>query len=47
MLATRDDIFDHYTQPDFEAAFDRWFTIENAVAVRDAERVVYVMRRRQ
>lgn len=47
MLATRDDIFDHYTQPDFEAAFDRWFTIEKAVPVRDAERVVYVMRRRQ
>ena len=28
MLSTREDIFDQYTQPDFEAAFGRWFTIE-------------------
>jgi ribosomal protein L11 methylase PrmA len=47
MLATRADIFDRYTQPDFEAAFDAWFTIEQVVPVRDAERVMYVMRRRQ
>ena len=47
MLATRDDIFDRYTATDFEAAFDRWFTIEQVVPVRDAERVMYVMRRRQ
>ena len=47
MLATREDIFDRYTRPDFEAAFDAWFTIEHVVPVRDAERVVYVMRRRQ
>jgi ribosomal protein L11 methylase PrmA len=47
MLATRDDIFDQYTRPDFEAAFAGWFTIENVVPVRDAERVIYVMRRRQ
>jgi ribosomal protein L11 methylase PrmA len=47
MLSTREDIFDQYTQPDFEAAFGRWFTIEQVTPVRDAERVMYLMRRRE
>ena len=47
MLATREDIFDRYTRSDFEAAFDAWFTIEQVIPVRDAERIVYVMKRRQ
>jgi hypothetical protein len=46
MLATRDDIFQDYTQAGFEAAFSDWFTIEQAVPVRDALRTIYVMRRR-
>ena len=46
MLATREDIFDGYTQAAFEAAFAPFFAIEEAVPVRDAERVIYVMRRR-
>jgi len=46
MLSTRDDIFDHYTRQDFEAAFDAWFTLEQVTPVRDAERVMYLMRRR-
>ena len=46
MLSTRDDIFDHYTREDFEAAFDAWFTLEQVTPVRDAERVMYLMRRR-
>ena len=46
MLSTRDDIFDHYTRHDFEAAFDAWFTLEEVTPVRDAERVMYLMRRR-
>ena len=47
MLATRVDIFDEYTRPDFEAAFSAYFTIEQAIPVRDAERVVYLMRKRE
>ena len=47
MLSTREDIFDQYTQPDFEAAFGRWFTIEQVTPVRDAERVMYLLRRRE
>jgi ribosomal protein L11 methylase PrmA len=46
MLATREDIFERYTRSDFEAAFDAWFTIEQVIPVRDAERIMYVMRRR-
>ncbi len=47
MLATRVDIFSEYTREDFEAAFDTWFTIEATYPVRDAERTVYLMRRRE
>jgi hypothetical protein len=47
MLATRVDIFDEYTREDFEAAFDAWFSIEETHPVRDAERIVYLMRRRE
>lgn len=47
MLATRVDIFSEYTREDFEAAFDTWFTIEETQPVRDAERTVYLMRRRE
>jgi ribosomal protein L11 methylase PrmA len=46
MLSTREDIFDRYTRADFEAAFQAFFTIEQVTAVRDAERIVYLMRRR-
>jgi hypothetical protein len=46
MLASRVDIFNEYTRRDFEAAFGEWFTIEQTIPVRDADRVVYLMRRR-
>ncbi len=47
MLATRDDIFDEYTQAGFEAAFSTWFTIDQVHPVRDAKRAIYVMRRQE
>jgi hypothetical protein len=47
MLSTREDIFAGYTQADFEAAFGAWFAIEQVSPVRDAERVMYLMRRRE
>jgi ribosomal protein L11 methylase PrmA len=46
MLATRDDVFGTYSQPIFEEAFARYFTVERVVPVRDSVRVMYVMRRR-
>jgi hypothetical protein len=46
MLATREDIFDRYSRDDFEAAFGAWFAIEQVIPVRDAERIMYVMKGR-
>jgi hypothetical protein len=46
LLASRVDIFDSYTQPEFERAFSTVFSIDEAVPVRDTVRTIYVMRRR-
>ena len=46
LLATREDIFDDYTQEAFEHEFSRHFTIEASVGITDSERVLYSMRRR-
>jgi hypothetical protein len=46
MLSSRDDIFDEYTQPAFEEAFGRLFTIEATEPILDTRRLLYVMRRR-
>jgi hypothetical protein len=43
MLASREDIFDHYTEAGFEAAFARHFTILERIPVRDADRTIYIM----
>jgi hypothetical protein len=45
MLATREDVFDGYTQSEFERAFARKFRIEEANAVAESRRTLYVMRR--
>lgn len=44
MLASREDIFHGYTREAFERAFSARFRIEEAVPVREAQRVVYLMR---
>jgi hypothetical protein len=44
MLASREDIFDGYTREAFEQAFATRFHIEQAVPVRESQRVVYLMR---
>lgn len=46
MLATREDIFTAYTQSAFEEAFQRYFEIQQTVAIPDTERVLYCMTRR-
>jgi hypothetical protein len=46
LLATREDVFPHYTQDGFEAAFTRLFEIEEAVPIRESERTLYRLRRR-
>jgi len=44
MLASRDDIFDGYTQEGFETAFGRWFQILDRTPVGDSQRRLYTMR---
>lgn len=46
LLASRLDIFDHYTLEDFEQAFGARFTIHEKVNVRESERYLYLMERR-
>ena len=46
MLALREDVFPGYTREGFEQAFGRRFTVERAEAIRDSERVLYLMRGR-
>lgn len=45
LLATREDIFDRYSQADFEAAFGRAFTITAKYPIAESDRVLYLMQR--
>ena len=46
LLASREDIFDRYTQDGFEQAFAQFFTIRRTEQVRESERTLYLMERR-
>ena len=46
LLASRKDIFTHYTQEAFEQAFGLHFEILDASPVQDSERILYLMRAR-
>ncbi len=46
LLATREDIFDHYTPADFEKEFSRYFTVTGKAPVKGSQRVMYLMKRR-
>lgn len=46
LLATREDIFDGYTEEGFTAAFAAYFTIDEVVPVRDTQRTLYLMARK-
>ena len=45
LLASRKDIFPSYTREGFESAFAERFAIREAVEIREAERVLYLMER--
>jgi len=45
LLATREDIFTHYTQKDFEKDFGMYFDIKKVVKIKDSERILYLMQR--
>jgi hypothetical protein len=46
LLASRLDIFDHYTRDDFENVFRQRFDVIEAVQVQESERFIYLMRRK-
>jgi 2-polyprenyl-3-methyl-5-hydroxy-6-metoxy-1,4-benzoquinol methylase len=43
LLATRTDIFTHYTQAGFEAAFSQYFSIKKSTPILDSVRTIYYM----
>jgi len=43
LLSTRKDIFDQYTQENFEKTFGNYFKIIESIKVKDSERVIYRM----
>jgi len=43
LLSTREDIFDQYTQEDFENEFEKYFRIESSFKLKDSDRVLYIM----
>jgi hypothetical protein len=47
LLATREDIFEDYTQAGFEAAFGRRYEIIGAHPIRESVRTLYLFRRKQ
>jgi hypothetical protein len=47
LLANRKDVFPDYTQEGFEVAFGNRFQIEDRTPIRDSERILYLMRRRE
>ncbi len=47
LLLTREDIFPDYTQQFFESEFKKYFNIQSSVKIKDCERTLYLMLRRQ
>lgn len=45
LLSSREDVFDQYDQPHFEAAFETYFTIIRSERVENTERTLYLMKR--
>ena len=47
LLANRKDIFDKYSQKDFEEAFSKYFIIKKTTPVKDSKRILYLMERKK
>lgn len=47
LLASREDIFNKYTQENFEREFREYFAIQDPVKIKGSERSLYLMRRSQ
>jgi len=47
LLRSREDIFSQYKQEDFEKAFDAYYDIRESVSVKDSERTLYLLQKRE
>jgi hypothetical protein len=47
MLSRREDIFSGYSRENFEAEFNRYFKIIKSAAVKDSERTIYFMEKKE
>ncbi len=47
LLQTREDIFPNYSQPAFESEFLRYFSITEVIKLRNSDRVLYLMNKRE
>jgi len=47
LLSTREDIFSDYTQQVFEQEFNKYFIIQQSINIKDSERTLYLMNRRE
>lgn len=45
LLSSREDIFPEYTQQAFECEFNKYFTIQESVKIKESERTIYLMTR--
>ena len=43
LLKSRDDIFDQYTKEGFEQAFGLYFNLQEAVPLKESERILYLL----
>jgi hypothetical protein len=43
MLSTREDIFNDYTQDEFERIFSEKFSIDRRIRIEDSRRTLYLM----
>jgi ribosomal protein L11 methylase PrmA len=46
LLATREDVFDQYTEEEFTAAFGTFYTVEDTAPIPGTERTLYLLKRK-
>jgi len=47
LLSTREDIFFNYNQQVFECAFKKYFSIQDCIKIKDSQRLLYLMEKKE
>ena len=47
LLKSREDIFDQYTQDEFEKSFEEYYIIQEATLIKESERTLYLLKNRK